>query len=184
MTPYLHRVVGLYPSQDLAQEARGLMIDKGLPSPQIRVLTASAMGAVAVAGADAKADSDDVLKDLLRDGAISTAVGTAAAAGVSIALAAANLTLFIASPVLGALYLLGWGASLGGLVGAVVGAERSKGDVSTLIKDALSNGQVVLVAHARTEAEAGIAQQVVSQPIAPTATPLQHDVRMAAVPVT
>jgi len=151
MAPYLHRVVGLYPSLDLAQKARDLMMAKGLPSTQISVLTAGSMGAVAVAGADAKADSDDVLQDLLRDGAIGTAVGMAAGAGVSIALAAANLTLFIASPVLGALYLLGWGASLGGLVGAVVGAERSKGDVSTLIKDALSNSQVVLVAHASAD---------------------------------
>lgn len=88
----------------------------------------------------------------MRDGAIGTAVGTAVGAGVSIALAAAELTLFIASPVLGVLYLLGWGASLGGLVGAVVGSERSNGDVSTLIKDALANGQAVLVVHARSEA--------------------------------
>ena len=121
------------------------------------------------AGADANADSDDVLKDLLRDGAIGTAVGTAAGAGVSIALAAANLTLFIASPVLGALYLIGWGASLGGLVGAVVGSERSSGDVSTLIKEALASGQVVLVVHARSLAETSHAQQVVSQHIEPSA---------------
>lgn len=184
MAPYLHRVVGLYPSLDLAHEARDLMIAKGLPATQIRVLTAGSMGAVAVAGADAKADSDDVLKDVLRDGAIGTAVGTAAGAGVSIALAAANLTLFIASPVLGALYLVGWGASLGGLVGAVVGAERSKGDVSTLIKDALSNGQVVLVAHARTEAETRTAQQVVSEPVAAASVPSPHEARVATVPVS
>lgn len=184
MALYLHRVVGLYPSLDLAHQARDLMIDKGLPSTQIRVLTAGSLGAAAVASADAKADSDDVLKDLLRDGAIGTAVGTAAGAGVTIALAAANLTLFIASPVLGALYLLGWGASLGGLVGAVVGAERSKGDVSTLIKDALSNGQVVLLAQARTEAETGLAQQVVSQHVDPTEAQSPHGARAAASPVS
>ncbi len=187
MAPYLHRVVGLYPSLDMAHPARGLMIPRGLSSTQIRALTAGSMGAVAVAGADAKADSDDVRKDLLRDGAIRTAVGTAAGAGVSIALAAANLTLFIASPVLGSLYLLGWGASLGGLVGAVMGAvvraERSKGDVSTLIRDALSSGQVVLVAHARTEAETGIAQQVVTQPVDAAAAP-PHGARVATLPIS
>lgn len=127
-------------------------------------------------------DSDDVLKDLLRDGAIGTAVGTAAGAGVSIALAAAQLTLFIASPVLGALYLIGWGASLGGLVGAVVGAERSQGDVSSLIKDALSSGQVVLVVHARTEAETSIAQDVVSQHLGPLEAGASNEAR-AVVPV-
>ena len=108
---------------------------------QVKVLTADSIGAVA--DANAKPDSDDVLKDLRRDGAIATAVSTAAGAGVPIAPEAANPTLFIASP--------------------VVGAERRKGDVSTMIKDALSNGQVVPEAHARTEAEAGLAQQLVSR---------------------
>ncbi|MFN7571777.1 MAG: hypothetical protein ACK5TK_10055 [Betaproteobacteria bacterium] len=167
MESYLHRVVGIYPALDEAHRARDLLIAEGMPSTRIRVLTADSTGA----GMDAKSDSDDVLKDLLRDGAIGTAVGTAAGAGVSIALAAANLTLFIASPVLGALYLIGWGASLGGLVGAVVGAERSKGDVSTLIKDALASGQVLLVVHACTEAETTLAQQLVSQQIDPPAAP-------------
>lgn len=165
MNSYLHRVVGLYASLVEAHHARDLLVGKGIAATQIKVLATGSTGA----GAESKSDSDDVLKDLLRDGAIGTAVGTAAGAGVSIALAAANLTLFIASPVLGALYLLGWGASLGGLVGAVVGAERSKGDVSTLVKDALAHGQVVLVVHARTEAETTLAQEVVSEHVDPPA---------------
>jgi hypothetical protein len=171
MENYLHRVVGLYTSRTEADEARDLIVAQGIPPTQIRVLTAEST----VAGADAKSDSDDVLKDLLRDGAIGTAVGTAAGAGVSIAMAAANLTLFIASPVLGALYLIGWGASLGGLVGAVVGSERSKGDVSTLIKDALANGQAVLVVHARSGAETAQAQQVVSQHLDPPAVQVSSE---------
>lgn len=167
METYLHRIVGFYPTLFAAEAARDLVVAKGIALPQTRLLT----GGPAGAGPDSASDSDDVLKDLLRDGAIGTAVGTAAGAGVSIAMAAANLTLFIANPVLGALYLLGWGASLGGLVGAVVGAERSKGDVSSLITDALASGQVVLVVHARTEAETSIAQQVVSQHVTAPAAP-------------
>jgi len=156
MAAYLHRVVGLYATSNEAERARGLIIASGIAPQRAGLLTVGATGA----GVDAGSDSDDVLKDLLRDGAIGTAVGTAAGAGVSIALAAANLTLFIANPVLGALYLVGWGASLGGLVGAVVGSERSQGDVSTLIKDALASGQVVLVVHARTEAETSAAREI------------------------
>ena len=182
MAPYLHRVVGLYSALALAHEARDLIVAKGMPSTQVRVLTASSTGGVA--GAEVKSDSDDVLRDILRDGAVGTAVGTAAGAGVSIAMAAANLTLFIASPVLGALYLVGWGASLGGLVGAVVGAERSKGDISTLIKDALSNGQVVLVAQARTEAETKLAREVVSQHVDLADAQSPNGVRVAKSPVS
>lgn len=84
---------------------------------------------------------------------------------MSIALSVAQLTLFVAGPVLGVQYLIGWGAGLGGLVGAVVGAERSSVDVSTLVTDALANGQAVLEAHAHTEAETSPAQAVVSQHI-------------------
>lgn len=175
MESYLHRVVSLYTSRAEAEAARDQIVAQGMAPTQIRVLTAAATGT----GADSRSDSDDVLKDLLRDGAIGTAVGTAAGAGVSIAMAAANLTMFIASTVLGAPYLIGWGASLGGLVGAVVGSERSNGDVSTLIKDALANGQAVLVVHARSGAETAQAQQVVSQHIAPPAAQLSSESQAA-----
>ncbi len=158
----LYRVVGLYASTVDADHARELLVGEGIAATQIRVLTA-ATGA----GTASKLDSDDVLKDLLRDGAIGTAVGTAAGAGVSVAMAAANLTLFIANPVLGVLSLVGWGAGLGGLVGAAMGAERSKGDVATLVQDALANGQVALVVLAHSEAEAAIARQVVGQLVGP-----------------
>lgn len=164
----LHRVIGLYPSVHEANLARDRLLGAGLAAPQLKVLTAGTTGA----GPDADADSDDVLKDLLRDGAVGTAVGTAAGAGVSMALAAANLTLFIANPVLGVLYLVGWGASLGGLVGAMVGSERRKGDVSTLIQDALAHRQVVLVVHAHTEAQTSLARHLVSQPVDLPATTL------------
>jgi hypothetical protein len=178
MDSYLHRVIGLYPSLDEANHARDLVVAGGLAPTQIRVLaTGSASAGADSNSGDEKSDSDDVLKDLLRDGAIGTAVGSVAGAGVSIALAAANLTLFIASPVLGALYLIGWGASLGGLVGAVVGSERSAGDASTLIRDALEHGRFVLVVHARTEAETTTARQVVSGHVETSARPTPSETR-------
>ncbi len=153
-----HRIVGIYDSRASARSAGAQIVDLGLAPNQIRLLE-TATNAV---GTDYDGESDKVLDDLLHDGAIGTAVGTAAGAGVSIALAAANITLFIASPILSALYLLGWGASLGGVVGAVVGAEGKKGDLPTLIKDALKAGQVVLVIHAHTDDEAARARHVVS----------------------
>ncbi len=54
------------------------------------------------------------------------------------ALSAANLSLFVASPLLAPLTMLGWGASAGAIVGGAAGAQRNKGDVSDLVKDALS----------------------------------------------
>jgi len=159
----LHRIVGIYPQREAAEAARDRIVAAGIARDRIKLLE----GRAAPLGADADADSDDVLKDLLRDGAIGTAVGTAAGAGASIALAALNLTLFIASPVLGTLTMLGWGAGLGGLVGAVVGSERSAGDVPQLLEDALAAGRVVLVVHARTEDEATQARGIVGRLAAP-----------------
>ena len=154
--PYLHRVVGLYPTHAAAQTARDELLAHGIAPAQMRLIAPES----ARVDADVEPDSDEVLSELLRDGAIGTAVGSAAGAGATIALAAANITLFITNPVFGALYLLGWGASLGGLLGAVVGAERHKGDVSSLIKDAMACSQFVLVVHARTEVETSRAQRI------------------------
>lgn len=89
-----------------------------------------------------------------------------------LALVAANVSLFIASPLIAPLAMLGWGASLGGLVGAAVGAEshggnkaEKKGTFSALIRDAISSGQVVLVAETRTEQETASARQVMQASI-------------------
>jgi hypothetical protein len=154
-----HRVVGIYPDRESAETAHAQMVNLGLAPRHISLLE----GASAEIGTDGSSDSREVLEDLLRDGAIGTVVGTAAGAGVSFALAAVNLTLFIASPVLSALYLVGWGASLGGLVGAVVGAEATRGDVPRLIRDALKAGHVVLVIHTYTEDETARARDVIGR---------------------
>jgi hypothetical protein len=159
MDHLFHRVVGIYPDRETAETAHAQMVNLGLAPRHISLLE----GSSAQVGTNGSADSNEVLDDLLRDGAIGTAVGTAAGAGVSFVLAAANLTLFIASPVLSALYLAGWGASLGGLVGAVAGAQATKGDVPQLIKDALKAGHVVLVIHAYTDAETTRARDVVGR---------------------
>jgi hypothetical protein len=165
MTDYLHRLVGLYATRESAEEARVALLACGVAPQHMRLLGPGA-GAV---GPDADADSDDVLQDLLRDGAIGTAAGTVAAAGATIALAAANITLFIASPVLGTLAMLGWGASLGGLIGAAVGADRAKGDVPALITDARANGQYVLLVRASSEDETVQAQRVLGNSMAAAA---------------
>ncbi len=63
--------------------------------------------------------SDAVLKAVLVDGAVGTGLGALA----GLALVATNVTLFIASPLLAPLMLLGSGASVGGVMGAMAGAS-------------------------------------------------------------
>ena len=110
-------------------------------------------------------ESNTVLKNVLVDGAIGTAVGTGIGAIGELALAAANISLFIASPLIAPLVMLGWGASLGALIGATVGsvtnAKHKEGRFADLIDDAISSGQVVLVAETLTLQETHIAREVI-----------------------
>lgn len=70
-----------------------------------------------------KTDSNARLKDMLVDVVIGTTVG--AGIGGLAEVAAANVSLFGASPLLASLVMLGSGASLGGLLGATAGAVTS-----------------------------------------------------------
>ena len=71
------------------------------------------------------------------------------------------------------LFRSGWGATVGGLIGATVGAsdagtDRAKhkdGWFSQLIRDAISTGHVVLVVETRTEAETAIAREIMEASI-------------------
>jgi multimeric flavodoxin WrbA len=96
-----------------------------------------------------------VLTNVLVDGAIGTAVGTGIGALAQLALVAGSVSLFVASPLVAPLVMLGWGASLGAFVGAAAGAnagvEHKDGWLSDLVHDAIASGQVVLVAQTRTE---------------------------------
>ncbi len=62
--------------------------------------------------------------------------------------------------------LLGWGASIGGLIGAAAGVTPAgvgdkDGWLSDLIGDAIASGQAVMVAETRTAQETAIAREVI-----------------------
>lgn len=153
--PHLLRLVGLYRSRAAAAHARDQLQSQGFAPQQIRLLEPGAW-------LDGAPDKDDVRKDLMREGVIDTAIGSPSGDGVAVSLPMARLTLFISNQVLGSLYEIGWGASLGGVMNGVAGAERSREHVTQLINDALSAGQAVLVVYANTDQEAARVQHVIS----------------------
>jgi hypothetical protein len=60
--------------------------------------------------------------------------------------------------------MLGWGASMGAVVGAVAGSTRiskEDGKLSELVADAIQSGQVVLVATTDSEQQTRIAIEVI-----------------------
>ena len=178
MEKYLHRVVGLYVSRQDASLVVARLDSVGVPASKIRVIEPD----IGDGSPRATSDSDDVLQELLRGGAMGTAVGTLTGAAGSIALAAANISLFVASPVLGALYLIGWGASLGGLVGAMAGTQVDKGNIADLIKDALAGGYVVLVAHTDTEEQTTLVQRIIGDSMGTPATLMRESSAVPTAP--
>ena len=164
-----HHVSGFFAVCDEARATRDELVVRGLPPAQLRIYETDEVPSAPMP----KGDSNAVLKDVLVDGAIGTAVGTGLGALAEVALVAANVTLFIASPLIAPLAMLGWGAAIGGVVGATSGATAdpraagASGDdmkdswLSDMVRDAVSQGQIVLVAETRTAQETAIAREVI-----------------------
>lgn len=165
MSEYSHHVSGFYANRDDAIHTLSTLVDRGLPREQMQVFETNSPASEPAP----KEDSNAVLKDVIVDGAIGTAVGTGLGALAQVALVAANVSLFVASPLIAPLAMLGWGAGLGGLLGAAVGAEanpaarpeKKENWLSELVRDAIASGQIVLVVKTRTARETAIAREVI-----------------------
>lgn len=168
MNEYRHHVSGFFAQQVDAEYVLAELIVRGLPRERLYLLNAGSTPEALAA----HAEDNTALTNVLVDGAIGAAVGTGIGVFSELALVAANVSLFIASPLIAPLAMLGWGASLGGLVGAAVGAQshavtttEKTGSFSALIRDAIASGHVVLVAETRTAQETDSARQVMSASI-------------------
>ncbi|NMG74025.1 hypothetical protein [Aromatoleum diolicum] len=160
MDDYRHHVSGFFAHRDQAQLAFSRLVEQGLPRERLHLFEKNDLGSPDSAAAP-EAGSKEVLKDVLVDGAIGTAVGTGVGALAQLALVAANVSLFVASPLIAPLAMLGWGASLGGLIGAAAGAGTKEKTFEALVRDAIASGQFVLVAETRTEQETAIAREII-----------------------
>lgn len=177
MDIHKHHVAGFFAQRDEAEATLAILVARGLAREQLQIFDTSLSAVPPTAStphqAPVEADSDAALKDILVDASIGTALGTGLGALAQVALVAGSVSLFIASPLIAPLVMMGWGASLGGLIGAAAGAmkkedgnsaaviKEKQGWLSTLIADAIASGQFVLVAQTNTEQETAIAQEVI-----------------------
>lgn len=164
MAIYRHHVSGFFVNRDEADIAMGKLLADGLAPENVFIYSNSN----AAISPDPNADSPTALKGLFVDGAIGAAVGTGIGALGELALIAANVTLFVASPLLAPLVMLGWGASLGAVVGAVAGAvnnPKKDGKFADLVQDAIAQGQVVLVATTQSPAQTQVATDVLQEAV-------------------
>ena len=155
MNHYIHYVSGFFEHRAEADDAFNKIIAQGLPDERVQLHTHHLPTRESTEG------SNEVLKDVLEDGAIGVATGAGLGALIEVAMVATNVSLFIASPLIAPLALLGWGASVGGLLGASIGATKNAKPLSALIEDAIKSGQIVLVVETRTAEETTIAKEVI-----------------------
>ena len=161
MDQYRHHVSGFFAHRAEAEGALSTLIGRGLGRDQLQLFDADSGPAIS----EPKGESNEVLTNVLVDGAIGTVVGTGIGALAQLAIVAGGVSLFVASPLVAPLVMLGWGASLGAFVGAAAGANAGIGHkdgwLSDLVHDAIASGQVVLVVQPRTAEETEIAREVI-----------------------
>lgn len=157
MSDYRHYVSGFFAHRTEAETALAKLVDHELPCEQLHVFDANSPPAIPASPANGK----EVPGDVLVDSAIEPAVGTDLGAEAEVVLIAANVSLFVSSPLLAPLVMMGWGPTIGALAGAAAGAgDNRQGWLSDLIRDAVATGQVVLVAETRNEEETAIARKI------------------------
>jgi hypothetical protein len=157
MTTYKHFVSGFFEHQDQVDHAVAELRAQQIPLAQIHVIHPDK----STSEHTSNEDSNHVLKDVLVDGAAGAAVGTGVGIAAEIALITANVSLFAASPIIAPLVLLGWGAGLGGFLGAAIGASKKSKPFLALVEDAIKNGQQVLIVETYSEQETALAQQII-----------------------
>lgn len=149
-----HTVSAVYPSREEAEGVRQVLLERGIAAGEVRIFQEAP-------SQPAEEVSDDVLKDVLVDGSIGTVVGTGVGALGTLAIVASGITLFVASPVVAPLAMLGWFAGIGGIVGAAVGAGRKEGRFSELVTDAIKAGNTVLLVRTHCATDQELARNIV-----------------------
>lgn len=164
MNGYSHYISGFFAKREDAQHTLSTLLARGVPRAQLQIFEIDEPPSELVP----KVDNNAVLKDVIVDATKGSAVGLGLGALAEVALVAANVTLFVASPLVAPLAMLGWGVSLGALIGGAMGAEahatapeKKEGWLSDLVRDAIVSGQTVLMVQALTAQETEIAKEVI-----------------------
>ena len=159
MEGYRHHVSAFFARHEEADAALRRLVSRGLPRERLHIF-APRRGSSAVT--TSSSETDESL--MVSGGAIRIGMGALAEVG----LVMANVSLFIATPVVAALTALGWGATLAGLSEGTPQSINRESWFSELIRDTISAGQVVLVADTWTPYETEMAQHVLQSAVRAT----------------
>lgn len=164
MTPYQHCVAGFFVKQEEAELALAELMHRGVAAQQLALYLQDPQDLQP----GSSTSSPLVLNNILVDRAKSPAVGTAAGAVQDMALSTTSVTLFVASPLIAPLAMMGWGASLGAAQGAVEGSicfNKQDGKLADLVADAIQSGQVVLMVTTHSVQQTRVATDIMQSAV-------------------
>lgn len=157
MRQYHHQISGFFSHRDQAEDAYSKLIQQGITQDQLTLRDADSPPNAVAAG---NQSSNDVLRSVLISAAIGAAIGSVAGIVVELALMAANINLFVTSPLIAPLVLIGWGASIGGFIGAAIGAMKKNQPLTQLVQKSILNGQFALVVDTHNRQQTSAAKAV------------------------
>jgi hypothetical protein len=108
MVQYKHLVSGIFQQHDDAALARLKLKENGLPPERMRIIEKD----FSVPMGTTQGQSNEVLKNMVVQGSAGTLIGLGVGAFAEIALVAADVTSFVANPLIAPLVMLGWGRQL------------------------------------------------------------------------
>ena len=141
---YPHKITAVYPDAATATDVVTRLEGSSPGDIKVEQLSPGTSDIDLAIEPEPKAARDTVTRDTLAGGA----AGTLAGGAVSGATAIIAPSLFMAAPVVGPLLMLGYGAVLGSVAGAIRGVRPREGELAALVKDALKAGYHVVVIHA------------------------------------
>lgn len=144
MRPYHHQISGFFSHRDQAETAYAQLLKQGITATQLTLRETDSSPSIATSPAGNQS-SNDVLRSVLICTAIGVAIGSASGIAIELILMAANINLFVASPLIAPLILIGWGASIGGFIGATIGVMKKNKPITHLVQESILAGQIALV---------------------------------------
>ena len=159
---YPHKVTAVYLDDVAAKDAVRALNGADLGDVKVLQLTPDTRNIDSAVEPETEATRDTLTRDTLAGGA----TGTAAGAVVSGVTAVVAPTLFVAAPITGPLIVLGYGAMLGGIAGAIRGIKPSESELAALVKDALNAGYYVVMVHAANDEARQKAEAVINDTLA------------------
>ena len=166
---FKHELAGIYPDQGQARQAYDAFVEAGFGERELRLMTPEEFDTDPdQVSRDIEPESagtrDQIIKDTAMGAAAGGGVGAAGAAGIGLMAPA----LFAAGPVVAPLMVMGYGALIGGMGGAVSGLHLEKTHLAAVVEDALKGGMYAVLVHTRDEQAYERAHDVMADTVAET----------------